>query len=92
MSDAPERIWALADRRKHWQDTPPEDGQHVWHWQEYVRADRIAALEEENKRLREALRWYAEKSNWKRHHIVPKMPCQAVYDSGERARAALEGE
>jgi hypothetical protein len=45
MSDAPERIWALADRRKHWQAEPPLDGQHEWHWTEYVRATRIAALE-----------------------------------------------
>jgi hypothetical protein len=49
MSKAPEKIWALADRRKHWQDEPPQDGQHVGHWTEYTRADtanaRIAELE-----------------------------------------------
>ena len=55
-------------------------------------SDALTALEEENKRMRAALRWYADKSNWTRHRLVPKMPCQAVYDSGERARAALEGE
>ena len=41
MSDAPERIWALADRRKHWQDHAPEEGQHGWHWEEYIRADLV---------------------------------------------------
>lgn len=50
----------------------------------------ITALEAGNKRLREALKWYADEENWKRHSVVPKMPCSAVYDSGERARKALE--
>jgi hypothetical protein len=52
MTDAPETIWALADRRKHWQAEPPQDGQHAWHWTEYTRTDihdisqaRIAQLE-----------------------------------------------
>ena len=43
--EAPERIWALADRRKQWQDEPPQEGQQAWHWIEYVRADRIEKLE-----------------------------------------------
>jgi hypothetical protein len=49
MTDAPKKIWALSDRRKHWQEQPPQDGQHVWHWTEYTRTDisqaRIAELE-----------------------------------------------
>ena len=39
MTDAPKRIWALSDRRKHWQEHAPDDGQHPWHWKEYHRAD-----------------------------------------------------
>lgn len=46
MTDkAPERIWALSDRRKHWQDTPPRDGLHDGHWQPYARADLLTAHE-----------------------------------------------
>jgi hypothetical protein len=44
MTDAPETIWALADRRKHWQENPPQDGQHTWHWTEYTRTDHSQAL------------------------------------------------
>ena len=30
MTDtAPERIWALADRRKHWQEEKPRDGENI---------------------------------------------------------------
>jgi hypothetical protein len=51
MTDAPKKIWALADRRKHWQDEPPQDGQHAGHWTKYTRTDisnaRIAELEAE---------------------------------------------
>jgi hypothetical protein len=43
MTDAPKHIWALADRRKHWQDEPPQDGQHDWHWTEYARKDELDA-------------------------------------------------
>jgi hypothetical protein len=39
MTDAPEKIWALADRRKHWQAESPQNGQHAWHWTEYTRKD-----------------------------------------------------
>lgn len=33
---APDKIWALSDRRKHWQGHAPEDGQHAFHWVEYL--------------------------------------------------------
>lgn len=39
MSDLPEKIWALADRRKHWQAEEQQDGQHEGHWTKYRRAD-----------------------------------------------------
>lgn len=42
MSDAPKTIWALADRRKHWQDEPPQDGQHEWHWHQYTLTASVA--------------------------------------------------
>jgi hypothetical protein len=49
MTELPERIWALADRRKYWQEESPQDGQHDWHWTEYTRTDkaqaRVAELE-----------------------------------------------
>lgn len=41
MTDAPETIWAMSDRRKTWQIGPPEDGQEPWHWEQYTRTDLI---------------------------------------------------
>jgi glutamate-1-semialdehyde aminotransferase len=53
-------------------------------------AKRVAELEAERDRLREAVAWYADTDNWKRVAEAPSMPCAAVYDSGKRARAALQ--
>jgi hypothetical protein len=54
-SEAPERIWVfepdIFDNMSIWQDAPSPSGDTA----EYVRADRITALEAENKRLRVAL-------------------------------------
>jgi hypothetical protein len=41
MTPAPKHIWALADRRRYWQDEPPQNGQHVGHWTEYIRTDAL---------------------------------------------------
>ncbi len=45
-------------------------------------ADRLEALETENKRLREALEWYATCARWRNLEL----------DNGDRARAALKGD
>ncbi len=54
MHDAPERIWAQATACDNWEE-PIATPVRVPHFHEYVRADTIADLEEENQRLREAL-------------------------------------
>lgn len=54
-TQAPERVWALDDRRKHWQAEQPQEGQHPWHWQEYVRADLLDARDAVIAELRNAL-------------------------------------
>jgi len=59
MSEAPKVIWALADRRKHWQDHAPEDGQHEFHWEKYHHDDTVTALEVKVARLEAALRPFA---------------------------------
>jgi len=52
MSDAPERIWA-GPNGEYWSTENIGNGADA----EYVRNDRIEALEAENKRLREAQEW-----------------------------------
>ena len=52
-------------------------------------ADRIDALEAENKALREGLEFYSDKANW----LVPYIAASpVVIDGGHRARALLEKE
>ena len=53
MTDAPERIWALSDRRKTWQDHPPDDGQREWQWEAYIRSDLVSDITAERDALRD---------------------------------------
>lgn len=93
MTDAPERIWALCDRRKHWQDEPPRDGQHAWHWTEYIRADlasdiRNQALEEAAQNILTAID--RAKAQGTPHKLSPSM---ALYLSSLRAAlTTIKGE
>ena len=80
----PDKIWALADRRKHWQDSPPEDGQHIWRWSEYLLSTPAREHAEE---LVEALEEYANEENWR---LNPTFDVNSPrFDGWSRAHALL---
>lgn len=97
--EAPDKIWALCDRRKHWQESPPQDGQKPWHWTEYTRTDAVM-LDPSVKALIEALEFYAA---WENEEPEPPTEDElmlfdgvldfptpkAMLDRGEKARATL---
>lgn len=91
MGNAPERISLLPEHDWAWcEGSPVTEPERI----EYVRADRIEALEAENARLREALEWYGEQAA-----ILAKATLDSEFakqrlkrDMGGRARAALKQE
>jgi hypothetical protein len=87
MTELPDRIWALADRRKYWQEESPQDGQHDWHWTEYTRTDkaqaRIAELEAALSQLRSVVSPFPSEDTER---------YREEYYACERADAALKGK
>lgn len=63
MTEAPKRIWLLPfdGEQRCWCDHPDPSGMgHEDEADEYIRADLVAALEAENQRLREAVKYDAD--------------------------------
>jgi hypothetical protein len=53
-ADAPKIIYALADRRKFWQDEPPASGLHTGHWGKYHHDDTVTQLQAKLDKVEEA--------------------------------------
>lgn len=67
-------------------------GMHVMY---AVRLAKSDELEKQNKRYREALKFYANRNNYKLEHFDPNLDdymSTVDYDEGQKARKALEGE
>lgn len=70
-----------------------ENRYKLWH----IGAKKVLAekeeLKQQNKRLREALEFYADEENWiSALTSIGDFPCEVEKDQGEIARKALEGE
>lgn len=96
MCDAPERIWARENMFINGHGTYQTRGSEH-EYTEYVRADTITALEEENKRLREAMERAARYADGIRgavetNQVADKDVRGVAILIRNNLRAALEGE
>lgn len=92
MSDAPERIYLQLIHEDDWAAATWCADQIEHDDVEYVRADRITALEAENKALREGLEFYAGPENYVGRGDLLTMDFIIFEDCGDRARALLAKE
>ncbi len=72
-----------------------ELGKELSEWQDLHKADTIK-LDNQNKRYREALEFYADDYIWHEENMgsdyLPDYRCEAQSDGGKKARKALESE